>query len=148
MTYAGFRKHLSSVHRHEFLDQAETENQTEDTKPSHLNNHNEQQPETPLGDKRRVIDTQEMCASIVARLQNSGVATSVVTSVISDMEELVHEIHSDIKSKVMNLLPAKDFATASQVDDCFSSLNNPFTNLNRTQMEKIFQRQMGCCRSY
>nr|XP_021333504.1 uncharacterized protein LOC108179166 isoform X1 [Danio rerio]XP_021333505.1 uncharacterized protein LOC108179166 isoform X2 [Danio rerio] len=130
MTYAGFRKHLSSVHRHEFLDQAETENQTEDTEPSQLNNHNEQQPETPLGDKRRVIDTQEMCASIVARLQNSGVATSVVTSVISDMEELVHEIHSDIKSKVMNLLPAKDFATPSQVDDCFSSLNNPFTNLN------------------
>ncbi len=36
MTYAGFRKHLSSVHRNDFLDQTETGNQIdgEDNEPS------------------------------------------------------------------------------------------------------------------
>ncbi len=92
MTYAGFRKHLSSVHRNDFLDQTETENQIdgEDNEPSDLNDHNELL-ETSLSNKGRVTDTQEMCASIIARLQSSGVATSVVTSVVSDLEELVQQ---------------------------------------------------------
>lgn len=80
MTYAGFRKHFG-VHRNDFLDQTETENQIDgDNELSHLNDHNELL-ETSLSDKGRVTDTQEMCASIIARLKNSGVATSVITSI-------------------------------------------------------------------
>lgn len=134
---------LSSVHRSDFLDQTETENQIDgDNEPSDLIDHNELL-ETSLSDKGRVTDTQEMCASIIARLQSSGVTTSVVTSVVADLEELVYEMHSNIKSDVMNLLPADDFATTSKMEDCFNNLDNPPEF--RTQMEKIFQRKMGCC---
>ncbi|KAI7811169.1 hypothetical protein IRJ41_011241 [Triplophysa rosa] len=133
MTYAGFRKHLSSVHRNDYLDQIVTENQTDEANEqieivSDLNNDVEI-PETSSNDKRRGTETQEMCASIIARLQNSGVATSVVTSVVSDMEELVHEIHSNIKREVINLLPADDFATTSKIEHCFDNLDNRFSKL-------------------
>ncbi len=88
-----------------------------------------------------MTDTQEMCASIIARLQSSGVATSVVTSVVSDLEELVYEMHSNIKSDVMNLLPADDFAATSKMEDCFNNLDNPFTHLSSEHKWKKYFKE-------
>lgn len=133
---------LSSVHRSDFLDQTETQNQIDgDNEPSDLIDHNELL-ETSLSDKGRVTDTQEMCnASIIARLQSSGVTTSVVTSVVADLEELVYEMHSNIKSDVMNLLPADDFATTSKMEDCFNNLDNPLTHLSSEHKWKKYFKE-------
>lgn len=132
---------LSSVHRSDFLDQTETENQIDrDNEPPDLNDHNELL-ETSLSDKGRVTDTQEMCASIIARLQSSGVTTSVVTYVVADLEELVYEMHSNIKSDVMNLLPADDFATTSKMEDCFNNLDNPLTHLSSEHKWKKYFKE-------
>lgn len=133
---------LSSVHRSDCLDQTETQNQIDgDNEPSDLIDHNELL-ETSLSDKGTVTDTQEMCnASIIARLQSSGVATSVVTSVVADLEELVYEMHSNIKSDVMNLLPADDFATTSKMEDCFNNLDNPLTHLSSEHKWKKYFKE-------
>lgn len=132
---------LSSVHRSDFLDQTETENQIDrDNEPPDLNDHNELL-ETSLSDKGRVTDTQEMCASIIARLQSSGVTTSVVTYVVADLEELVYEMHYNIKSDVMNLLPADDFATTSKMEDCFNNLDNPLTHLSSEHKWKKYFKE-------
>ncbi len=40
-----------------------------------------------------------MCASIIAKLQGSGVANSVVLSVVESMEEYVDEVHASLKDK-------------------------------------------------
>ncbi len=66
---------------------------------------------------------------------------TVVTSVVSDLEELVYEMHSNIKSDVMNLLPADDFATTSKMEDCFNNLDNPFTHLSSEHKWKKYFKE-------
>lgn len=49
--------------------------------------------------------TKEMCASIVAKLQESGVSSSLVSSIVRDMEELTSKICSQAKHNVISALP-------------------------------------------
>lgn len=41
--------------------------------------------------------SKEMCASIIAKLQGSGVANNVILSVVESMEEYVDEVHINLK---------------------------------------------------
>ena len=75
-----------------------------------------------------------MCASLIAKLQSSGVATNVVKTVVANMEELVEELHSTVKEDVIKLLP--DEGMRAKFDEYFDSLENPFSKLNT---DKIFQ---------
>lgn len=52
--------------------------------------------------------TKEMCASIVAKLQGSGISNSLVSSIIGDLEELRGELHSQAKQNVLSAIPKTD----------------------------------------
>lgn len=48
-----------------------------------------------------------MCASIVAKLQGSGISSGLVSSV-GDLEELTRDLRSQAKQAVLEVLPAAD----------------------------------------
>ncbi|MGL5118496.1 MAG: hypothetical protein ACRC7H_04645, partial [Plesiomonas shigelloides] len=48
---------------------------------------------------------KEMCASIIAKLQGSGVTNNVVLSVVESMEENVNEVHASLKEQVLSAVP-------------------------------------------
>lgn len=74
-------------------------------------------------------NTQEMCASIIAKLGSSGVATTTVKSVVEGLEELVHELHSNVRENVAKLIPVDEDMQAD-FHNYFEKIENPFTNLN------------------
>lgn len=70
--------------------------------------------------------TKEMCASIVAKLQGSGISNSLVSSIVGDLEELTSEIRSQ--------------AEHTAIED----YENPFTNLNTEwKQNKYFHQKWG-----
>jgi len=76
-----------------------------------------------------------MCASLIANLQSCGVATNVITTVVENMEELVEELHSNVKDDVVKLLP-NDEGIRTKFDDYFDNLENPFSKLNTEAKRK------------
>ena len=50
-------------------------------------------------DKQHVLN---MCGSVVAQLQASGVAESTVQAMVGSMEELVNDIHRQARDSVLN----------------------------------------------
>lgn len=135
-TFSGFRKHLHSKHSPESLVQINNESVTPSVTPSV--GVSDQQTMSALISEQRVNSqrcndtrqhTQEMCASLIVKLQSSGVATNVIKTVVENMEELVEELHSNVKDDVVKLLPnVEDIRT--KFDDYFESLENPFSKLN------------------
>ena len=72
-----------------------------------------------------------MCASVVAQLQASGVAESTVQAMVGSMEDLVNEIHTQAREAVLSCTPeiqGTDFE--KKVEKCFDQLENPFSTLN------------------
>lgn len=145
-TFSGFRKHLHSKHSIGSLDQADIGPVT------HLVDVSDQQmastliPHHPENSQRcneTGQHTQEMCASLIAKLQGCGVATNVMKTVVENMEELVDELHSNVKEDVVKLLP-NDEDMRRKFDDYFDSLENPFSKLNtETKWKKYFSEKWG-----
>lgn len=81
-----------------------------------------------------------MCASLIANLQGCGVATNVITTVVENMEELVEELHSNVKDDVVKLL-SNDEEIRTKFDHYFDNLENPFSKLNTEakRKKKTFQ---------
>lgn len=63
---------------------------------------------------------KDMCASFIAKLQASGVANSVVSTVVCDLEELTTGLHSQIKQDVLSVMPM-DNPSSSAVKDSFEN---------------------------
>lgn len=152
-TFSGFRKHLHSKHSVESLDQIDNEPVTptpsvvlSDEQTMSVESAISEQPVNSQSFNETRQHTQEMCASLIAKLQSCGVATNVIKNVVENMEELVEELHSNVKDDIVKLLP-NDEDIRTKFDDYFLSLENPFSNLNRDKMEKTFQREMGSCRT-
>lgn len=84
-----------------------------------------------------------MYASLIAKLQGCGVATNVIKTVVENMEELVEELHSNVKEDVVKLLP-NDEDLRTKFDNYFDSLENPFSKLNTvTKWKKHFSEKWG-----
>lgn len=147
-TFSGFRKHLHCKHNAENLDQTDNDNEPA---TSSVDIPDEQtvsaliseQPANSQSCNETRQHTQEMCASLIAKLQSSGVATNVIKTVVENMEELVEELHSNVKEDVVKLLPnVEDMRT--KFDDYFDSLENPFSKLNtETKWNKHFKEKWG-----
>ncbi len=65
-----------------------------------------------------------MCASVIAKLQGSGVSNNVILSVVESMEECLNEFHTSFKNQILNVVPE------CNVENVLANLKNPFSDLN------------------
>ena len=153
-TFSGFRKHLNKKHSSD-TDSTENEsvtpsvNVSEHVTPSlNLSEQipSEQIPEQPQNSQcsnQTRKHAQEMCASLIAKLESSGVATNTIKSVVENMEELVEELHSNVKEEVTKLLP-NDEDLRAKFDDYFQNIENPFSEINtETKWRRHFTEKWG-----
>jgi len=142
-TYSGFKKHLIRLHRDtvstntvnsmdtQIIDEPSTSNAVSTDIPVTTN---------VSVDKHNLVN---MCCSVVAQLQSSGVAESTIQSMVGSMEELVNNIHSQTRDSVLNCtseMQGTDFE--KKLDSCFEQLQNPFSVLNtRAKRQKYFKEK-------
>ena len=85
-------------------------------------------------DNTKILD---MCSSVIAQLQASGVPESTVQCLVGSMEELVDDIHAHAKETVVESLSSEASGeTLEKVQDCFGQLENPFSSLNTESKRK------------
>ncbi len=79
-------------------------------------------------EKRKILD---MCSSVIAQVQASGVPESTVDCLVGSVEELVNDIHAHAKEAVVECLSSDaSRETLKKVEDCFDQLENPFSSLS------------------
>lgn len=153
LTYAGFRMHLNTVHsddqQHAVCSVSES---VEISVPSQVSNDQSSLPgqsSTPSiaiesSDPQFTKDsTKDMCTSIVAKLQGSGISSSLVSSIVGDLEELTSDLRSQAKQAVLEVLPAGDPSITS-INQCLKNLENPFSSLNTEwKRNKYFSEKWG-----
>lgn len=70
---------------------------------------------------------------MVAELKVAGVAETTINYVVSALEEVIEDIHSETRESVKNSLsleePIKSIVE-SQIDQCFDKMLNPFMTMN------------------
>ncbi len=137
-SFKGFRMNLNSCHKtvhmdtssdvlqtsHQSIPSVSAQSSQEDASEMDLDVIN--QPSTSHMSKEQAKD---MCASIIAKLQGSGVANSVVLSVVESMEEYVDEVHASLKGQMLSAVPP-DNPCRDAVEEVFSNTFNPFSDLN------------------
>ncbi|XP_053097912.1 uncharacterized protein LOC113523917 [Pangasianodon hypophthalmus] len=153
-TYAGFRKHLNNVHSNvQQIAQTSTaacslsEPVVSTSQADSLEDQINPQHQSPCSstssgnnDSRR---TTELCESIVAKLQSSGIPNSLVSSIVGDLEDLTDELHSQAKHNMLSALPTSD-PYKSVIDESFKKIENTFTNLNTEwKRNKYFKEKWG-----
>ena len=158
-TYAGFRKHLNSVHSN--VQQIASDVACSSCDPVsdaledqfHSNLPQSSSSVLPVSSSSCVPETsdsgltrdlsKEMCASIVAKLQGSGISNSLVSSLVGDLEELTSELRSEAKQAVISALPTPD-PNIPVINECFEKFENPFTDLNTEwKRNKYFNQKWG-----
>lgn len=152
LTYAGFRKHLNCVHSN--VEQI-AETSTANNEPAETSSHDvEDQVNSPdqcssssvFSESSSLLTqdpTKEMCASIVAKLQGSGISNSLVSSIVGDLEELTSELHSQAKHAAIAALPLND-PNISVINESLEEFENPFTHLNTEwKRNQFFNQKWG-----
>ena len=149
-SFAGFRKHLNICHSTVNLGtssdvsmqkhQSDFDEQSSQQDASDMDLDVSSQPSTSHMSKDQAKD---MCASIIAKLQGSGVANNIVLSVVESMEEYVSEVHANLKEQVLSAVPT-DNPSRSAVEDIFRNTFNPFSDLNtNSKWTKYFSEKWG-----
>lgn len=154
-TFSGFKKHLISVHEKDCFNSADAES----SEPSQVHFNNPQDAElagisamqsqetlcfedNSLG-QRKKEENKDICASIIAKLQGSGLANSVVSTIVSDLEEFATGLHSQVKNKMISLVP-KDDPLRSALQKHTEHFENPFISFNtETKRTKYFSEKWG-----
>ena len=84
-----------------------------------------------------------MCASVIAKLQGSGVANTVILSVVESMEECLNDIHTSITRQVLEVVPEGN-PSRSALEEVLENLENPFADLNTdSKWKKYFYSKWG-----
>lgn len=118
LTYAGFKKHLTSVHEKDLLESGDAAN-SESVQANFLQDNIEvgetsvtHSPEAGCFDDNGSglykQNTKMICASIIAKLQGSGMANNVVSTIVSDLEELATGLHSQVRHEILSAVPIED----------------------------------------
>lgn len=151
-TYSGFRKHLNTKHCVGNLDNDEyDDDDDEEPVPPTVTSGRQSvsssclinDPECSTSSTGNRQNTQDMCASLIAKLKSTGVPSTVVSSVVQNLEELVNELHSNIKDDVANLIH-NDENTQEKLNQYFETLENPFTRVNtETKWKRYFHDKCG-----
>ena len=149
-SFAGFRKHLNGCHS--IVDMGTSDDNIPTPNQSDLGGQSSQQDTSdmdldlinqPSTSGMSKDQAKHMCASIVAKLQGSGVATNVVLSVVESMEEYVNEVHANLKEQVLNAVPAEN-PSRNAVEEVFNNTFNPFCDLNtNSKWTKYFSEKWG-----
>ena len=86
--------------------------------------------------------TKNISASIVAKLQESGMANSLVSTIVSDLEELATGLHSQVKQEILSAVP-KDNPIRSTLEG-LDTFENPFVSFNtETKRTRYFNEKWG-----
>ena len=86
--------------------------------------------------------TKNISASIVAKLQESGMANSLVSTIVSDLEELATGLHSQVKQEILSAVP-KDNHIRSTLEG-LDTFENPFVRFNtETKRIRYFNEKWG-----
>lgn len=155
-TYAGFRKHLNSVHSSIQLIAPTSTVGCSSSEPVASSSHALEDLMNPqhlspcssaLSDNNdsglTKNSTKELCESIVAKIQASGISNSLVSSIVGDLEELTDELNSQAKHNILSALPTND-PYKTVINESFEKLENPFTNLNTEwKRNKYFKEKWG-----
>lgn len=130
-TYSGYQRHLSRAHK-DYLDpdpvsSFEFEPVAGPSTPVNVDPPVRVTTHVPV-EKKNILD---MCSSVIAQVQASGVPESTVQCLVGSMEELVSGIHAHTKEAVVNCLSSDaSRETLERVESCFDQLENPFSCLN------------------
>ena len=91
-------------------------------------------------DKQHVLN---MCGSVVAQLQASGVAESTVQAMVGSMEELVNYIYRQARDAVLNCSSeVQGTDLAKKLENSFDLLENPFTSFNTgSKRQRFFEEK-------
>lgn len=134
--YAGFRKHLNNVHSNvqritqnstvacsSVQELVATTSQVDDLEdqinPQHQYACSSASSENnDLGLTKD--STKELCESIVAKLQGSGISNCLVSSIVGDLGELTGQLHSEAKHSVLSALPTSD-PSVPVINTCFEN---------------------------
>ena len=142
-TYNGFRKHINTVHRHATISHVDT-GEGVTTQNEYEVQFSSDQPEcstsvatsqaipVPLQSSDVMPQLSSMCGSVVAHLQAAGLSGSIVQTIVSSMEEVVNDVHSQAREAVLKTFSceAKDSDISRKIEHCFDKLDNPFSALN------------------
>lgn len=143
-TYSGLKKHLLGYHNPDSRSSVEAErpesfqsnfqmfqnpNNSQVARRTVVQNPESECLEDSVSDQRNKEITENICASIVAKLQGSGIANSVVSSVVSDLEEFASGLHSQVKQQVLSAVP-QDSHVRDKLEKDLATFKNPFVHLN------------------
>ncbi|XP_030606887.1 uncharacterized protein LOC115795207 [Archocentrus centrarchus] len=145
-SFTGFRKHLNSFHSivnigtNPDFPKPRQSDAIEHVSQEGVPDMVEEAPSTSFMSNEQAKD---MCASVVAKLQGSGVSNNVVLSVVESMEDYVNELHKKLKEQVMSAVPS-DSPCRNAVEEVFSNVFNPFSELNtNSKWTKYFTEKWG-----
>lgn len=150
-TYAGLIKHLNTVHGNDFChgDDAEEDGLFDNLQlePDCLVSKNPIEgneflqgagcSESNRSGQCSSDDTKNICAAIISKLTGSGVANSVVSSVVSHLEDFAEGLHSEFKHKVLSAIPA-DNPVRNTLGKCLETFENPVENFNTESKRKKY----------
>lgn len=111
-TYSGFKKHLISSHEKDSCQSGDAarpesfqpnfhmlQDTSEVAGTSVMQNPESECFEVNGSGQRNKENTENICASIIAKLQGSGIANSVVSSVVGDFEDMLVDCTFRLSSK-------------------------------------------------
>ncbi|XP_026018914.1 uncharacterized protein LOC113019411 [Astatotilapia calliptera] len=137
-TYSGYKRHLFRAHgdcvHSEVINNFEPVPNDGTSVSQPVNVAHPMTITTPVPvEKRQILN---MCSSVIAQVQSSGVPESTV-QLVGSLEELVNDIHAHAKQSVVDCLSTDTSReTLEKVEDCFDQLENPFSCLN-TESKRI-----------
>lgn len=137
-TYSGFKKHLVNFHSDiaNTADNVDTQNEAGEPSTSQAASTDSPITTQLSVDNGHVLN---MCTSVVAQLQASGVAESTVQAMVGSMEELVNDTHRQAREAVLLSCTSEIQGTdlEKKVEMCFDKLENPFSTLNTSQTTEV-----------
>ncbi|CAI5668325.1 unnamed protein product [Oreochromis niloticus] len=151
-TYSGFKKHLV-VHEKEFCQSVDpvksacfTDNCSGDNAEDGDTN-SMQNPETNSfenkGSGLQIQNVKHICASIIGKLQGSGMVNSVVSSVVNDLEDLATGLHAQVKHDILAHF-SKDDPVRATLNESFENYENPLISFNtETKRMAYFREKWG-----
>lgn len=154
-TYPGFRKHLNSVHNKDsnqsgdavtesFQDDFDSLQDTVEVAGTSVLQNAEAGCSENNGSGQCIEEnTKDICAKIIAKLSGSGVANSVVSAVVCDLEDFANGPHSYFKQKVLSAVPV-DNPVRSTLEKYLETFENPAESFDtETKRKKYFSAKWG-----
>lgn len=154
-TYSGLKKHLLTVHERNVSESGDASNSGSQSFQANFHKDTtdigersvRQSPEAEClednGSGLYQEHTKNICASIVNKLQGSGIANSVISTIVSNLEELAMGLHSQVKHEILSILP-KDDSIRSTLEERLENFENPFVEFNtETKRMKYFNEKWG-----